>query len=149
MMEPLLIAIISITALFFGILLLKLLIPQWFQKPRCALCIAVSLTWVALLTLNFLGLFRDTLLIAVLMGQSTVGVFYLLEAKVAERFTLFRLPFLLTLTALAYMILMRTMVVSALLSLISLWVLFALIFLFRDGAAQVWFKKILDCCRRW
>ncbi len=52
-------------------------------KP-CAICAAVSLTWVALLGLKFAGIEINSLLIGILMGESVVGIMYLFERKAQE-----------------------------------------------------------------
>jgi hypothetical protein len=67
----LLIAIFSIIILYFIIALSPL--------KLCAVCSAVSLTWLGLLASYFLNLHQDILLIGILMGGSVVGLMYQLE----------------------------------------------------------------------
>src|SRR3989344_3178232 len=89
--------ILMITVLFFFLLLIKGIFKKWFKKEFCVICAAVSLTWITLLILSWLEIFNDKTIIALLMGMSILGIFYLVENKVKERLTLFRLPFLLSL----------------------------------------------------
>lgn len=45
----------------------------------CAICVAVSVTWVIMLALLFGGLAVSTESVAILMGMSTVGLMYKME----------------------------------------------------------------------
>ena len=71
----------------------------------CVLCASLAGTWLVLLVLYRTGEYGNTLLLALLMGQSVTGLHYLLEKKVPDDLLVFRLPFVLTLTALAYLLL--------------------------------------------
>lgn len=55
------------------------LINRWRVKKFCPICTAVSVTWLWLLLTYFLGWHVDTLLIALLMGGSVVGIMYQLK----------------------------------------------------------------------
>src|SRR3989338_1578922 len=99
-METILVSLLSITALFLMFLFLKN-----YASRICAICLAVSVTWIILLVLFWQGYFGDKVLIGLLIGQSIVGIYYLLEQKVSERMTIFRLPFLLSLMVAAYTLL--------------------------------------------
>ena len=90
--------------LFFILLVIK----NFFKEHRerfCVICVTVSLTWVVLLVLFWLKLFEDKIIIALLMGQSILGVYYILEGQVKEELKIFRLPFLLTLIIIGYLLL--------------------------------------------
>ncbi len=128
---------------FFVILLIKVLI----KKEFCAICAAVSLTWVFLIVLNKMSLFDDKTFIAVLMGQSVLGIFYLAEKKAANNLKFFRLPFLLSLTFLAYFVI-GEFVFSVAKLLLALWLFFLAIFLYRHNAkVNVFVEKIIACCK--
>ena len=90
--------VVAITLSVAGLFLLFLGVQQLTSVRVCALCAAVSVTWLVLLALYLLGYVTAPIVIAVLMGESVTGVFYLLERKTSERLHLFRLPALLTLT---------------------------------------------------
>lgn len=134
--------LITIVA-FFVILLIKSLI----KKEFCAICVAVSLTWIFLLILNKLSLFDNKIVIAVLMGQSVLGIFYLAEKKAQNNLKFFRLPFLLTLTFVAYSVI-GEFVFSVAKLLLGLWLFFLAIFLYRNNAkVNVFVEKIIACCK--
>lgn len=70
-MTLLLITVSSIILLYFIVALSPL--------KFCAICSAVSLTWLGLLGAYFLNFHQDILLIGILMGGSVVGLMYQLE----------------------------------------------------------------------
>ena len=143
--NPLTLAIIGITAAFVVALAAKRVIARQF----CALCAAVSVTWIAMLALAYAGAITDRTLIALLVGQSVTGVYYAAETRVPKRWTLFRLPFIVTLTVIAYSAVVATIVPSAMLVALALWLAFGIVYAMRNRAARVWFARIVDCCRRW
>ena len=132
----------GITLLFFVILVLKNIFNL---RKACAICLAVTLTWVVLLILYFLNIFNDKIIIAILIGHTSLGIFYLWEKKVKERTKLFRLPYLLTSILIIYHIL-NGFVISSLYFILGLWALFFIIYLFKNNKLA---KKIIECCRRW
>lgn len=136
-----------ITAFFFGVVLFKNL----FRKEICAICAAVSLTWVGMLVLYLLDLFSDQVLVALLMGQTVLAIYYLMEKKVVEKLTLFRLPFLLTLIAGAYSLLsLPEDIFVVIVLLLGMWVLFFLFYLSRNNQRmQSFTQKIIECCKKW
>ncbi|MBI5065164.1 hypothetical protein HZA97_02905 [Candidatus Woesearchaeota archaeon] len=75
----LILGIILVLYLFFAIF--KKSIEKTAKIKVCAICLAVSLTWISLLTLYFFELFKDKIIIAILMGQSTVGIMYSFDKK--------------------------------------------------------------------
>ena len=149
-MNPILFSLGTITGLFFIFLLFK----KVLKKEFCVLCAAVSLTWISLLFIYYGGLFQDKVIIAILMGQTSMGIFYLLEKKVSKEITIFRLPFLLALTLSLYALISWATafkeIISSLFLLISIWAIFIGIFLFRNNK---WFGKLItklvECCKRW
>ncbi|HLC97399.1 MAG TPA: hypothetical protein VJC21_01300 [Candidatus Nanoarchaeia archaeon] len=146
-MEALLFSLLPI----LGFFLLLLLVQAITKKQFCALCGAVFLTWALLLVLYFAGSFDNTVIIALLLGQSTLGVFYLAEKKVAEPLKLFRLPFLLTLIVLAYTMLTLSPVTRTLLLVLgSLWLIFVVLYVYRQNRKfKTLVEKIIACCRNW
>src|SRR3989304_9072472 len=95
-MEPLFLTLAGITILFFLFLIMRNL-----SKKICAICLAVSLSWIILLTFYFWGYFLDKTIIAILMGMSVLGLFYMFY----EELSVFKLPFILTLVFIVYSIL--------------------------------------------
>lgn len=147
-MENITLILIGISALFFILLLVKEIFNKR-KKKFCAICTAVSLTWIILLVLYFLDIFNDKIILALLIGHTSLGIFYLVENKVKEKFKLFRLPFLLTLIILFYY-LIQGFIFESLLFIIILWVLFILIYSFKNNKGlNLFAKKIIECCKRW
>ena len=143
--EPLLL-LGSIVFVFILILTLQRRIP-W---RMCAICIAVSLTWIVSLGLFHLGYLENQLLIALLMGQSMLGVYYLLESNVKEHYLTLRVPFLLTITYLGYMGLTLQINLYVILLLFTLWAVGGLILTFRHQPRfRATAQKLIECCRNW
>lgn len=148
--NPLLFALILTAVLFFIFLFIKQISPEKIKRKFCVICAAVSVGWLALLILFKLKIFLNFEIIALLMGQTILGIFYLWENKTREKFKLFRLPFLLTLTTTAYFILISNILIMPLLFLIILWFIFCIIYLLRDKESMgEIFRKILECCKKW
>jgi len=80
---------LAITVLFALLIGLRSL----FNLKICALCGAVSATWIVLLVMFYTGIFNNPIILGILMGGSVVGTMYLLEQKLPERFQIFKLPF--------------------------------------------------------
>lgn len=139
--------IVAMTSVF----LIGLLVQSFTRLRFCAVCVAVSGTWLTLLGARFAGYAIDPAIVGVLMGESIVGVYYLLEKKAPVGWQIFRWPFLITATALVYLILGISAAYNlTLLLLFLLWVIFAGIYACREYPA---FKKIAErviaCCRDW
>jgi len=133
---------IGITLLFFLILALKNILNL---KKICVICFSITLMWITLLTLYFLDIFTDKIIIAILMGHTSLGLFYILEKKIKKNFLLFRLPYLLTSISLVYFIL-NGFITSILYFILGLWLLFTLIYLLKFNKLT---KKIIECCKKW
>lgn len=145
-MEFLFYTISGITALFFILLILKNIF-KW--KKFCALCVSVSLTWIVLLILYFLKLFSNKIILAILMGHTSLGLFYLWEKKAGEKFKIFRLPLLLTFIFIIYSLL-ENFEFNSLLLILGLWIVFFLIYLFRNNRRfNKLTKKLIECCKKW
>jgi uncharacterized membrane protein YadS len=72
------IPLIAIPVLYFLISLLKPHLQKALPFNICAICLAVSLTWLVLLPLFLLGKV-EPLPLAILMGMSLTGIMYKLE----------------------------------------------------------------------
>lgn len=139
-------AILSIVILFPILLLGKRATKFRF----CVICTSVSLTWIGLLVIRFAEWTVDPVVLALLMGESVVGVYYLLEKKVPERFYLFRLPALITLTLAAYTVIAVDIYYPALYIALLVWIVFGLIYVFRErpGIKKA-ARRIIECCKDW
>ncbi len=135
--------LIGITLLFFILLFVKSLFKN--KKKFCMICLSVSLIWITLLILYYFNIFTDKLIIAILMGHTSLGIFYLLEKKVKKELLFFRLPYLLTSISLIYFIL-SDFIINSLYVLFGLWLLFIVIYLFKNKGFS---KKIIECCKKW
>lgn len=139
----------SISALFFVLLVVKSVVQKVFKKDFCVICASISLTWLSLLILYKLSLFKNGLVIALLIGCSVVGIFYAVEKKVSEKFKLFKLPFLLSMIFIAFSLLsLPDDFVKILIFLLVLWLLFITTFFYsnNDKVHSV-VEKIIECCK--
>ena len=118
----------------------------------CVLCASLAGTWLVLLGLYRAGAYGNPLLLALLMGQSVTGLHYLLEKKVPDDLLVFRLPFVLTLTALAYLLLAPGAPVAAALAavLAVAWAAALAVYARRDvGRFRRLARQLVECCRDW
>lgn len=143
--------IIAITGFFILLLAGKSFARRVVRKRVCVLCASVSLTWIALLFLHYLGFFPNSVLLAVLMGESVTGIYYVLERKVPEAYRLFRLPFLLTATIAVYFLLDFSFIDALTIFVIAIvWLLFGAVYLFRAAPrVRSIGEKIIACCKNW
>ena len=146
-MNPVFIVIAVVSVLFAALLAGKTVMKWKF----CVICMSVSATWIALFLLYRLGRFPYPVVIAVLMGQSVVGAYYLAEKRVREHLLLFRLPLLLTLTAGAYVLLGEVpRMAPAALFLGVLWALFGIVYAYRHvPSVRKMTDRVIACCRDW
>lgn len=139
--------IIVLTTLFILFIALRSI----FKMHICALCAAVSTTWILLLALLYTGKEIDPILIGILMGGSAVGLMYYLEDKLPERYHIFKFPFLITLILLIYLLLAQDAGGSRFyIDLTSLWAVFIVLYFLRhrqifEGAI----KQLIECCKNW
>ena len=142
---------LSVFLLFLMIVLtffILLFIKSFLKKEFCVLCLAVSITWSGFYFLYFFDVFDNLLIIAILMGQSLLGIYYLTEKKFGERLALFRLPFLLTITFIAYSAVSFSFVYSVVKLLMFLWIVFIILFLYQSNTTlQKLVNKIIACCK--
>lgn len=139
--------LISLTILFILFVALRSI----FKMHICALCAAVSTTWILLLALLYTGREIDPILIGILMGGSAVGLMYYLENKIPERYHIFKFPFLITLVLPIYLLLAQDTGNSRLyIGLASLWTVFiALYFLRHRKNFKSTVKRLIECCKNW
>jgi len=149
-MEKMFLIFVGISVLFFVLLGVRELLGKRKGKV-CAICFAFSLGWIVLLVLYFLGKFEDKSIIALMMGMTLLGLFYLWERSVKERVLLFRLPFLLTLVLVGYSLLEGIVYgYSVIVFLGFLWVVFVLIYFYNSkGRMGGFMRKVVECCKKW
>jgi len=73
--------LLGILTLFIVLVILR----KQVKHKICAICGAVSLTWITLLILTYLGFAIDPLIIGILMGESVTGIMYLFERKIKSK----------------------------------------------------------------
>lgn len=145
MLDNLTLTLLGITSLFVIMLILKETLPKKLKDRFCVICVSVSLTWIILLGLFFTEIFADKTIIAMLMGMSATGLFYLFY----EKLSIFKLPLLLTFIFIIYIIL-ENFILESLYFLVTIWALFTVIYLFRkDSRLKSQVNKLIECCRKW
>lgn len=138
--------LIGITVLFAILVALR----SVFSLKICALCGAVSIIWLTLLLLFYVGYVINPILIALLVGGSVVGGMYLLEQKIPEKYQIFKLPYFLTLILVAYFVLTQGVDVYVLIVPGVVWLIVLLIHTGRRVEKfKVVGRKIIECCKNW
>lgn len=139
--------LLLLTSFFVGsVLFRKLSIVK-----LCAICSAVSLTWLVLLSIYLTRGDTDPLILGILMGGSAVGVMYYLSSKLSEKYQLLRFPFLISLFWVIYQVI-RTggPVIQELLIIVGMWIVFGTIFLFyQNNRLKEIGKRLIECCKNW
>lgn len=141
--------LLNVVSAIVGIFFLLLLIKNVFKLKFCVICSSFTLTWVGLILLGYFGYFQDRVLIALLMGHASLGLFYLFEEKVKRDVKILRLPVLLTLMMSAYAVVFDFNVdFSAYILLLALWVIFGFVYLFKNNSrVNTFANKLIECCR--
>jgi len=144
---------IDVTVTLVGILVFFLIILG-FRSVRslkvCALCGAVSLTWLVLLCLLYVGYEVDPVLIGILMGGSGVGLVYLLEQKLPEHYQIVKTPFYLSFVVLAYALLGGSIGITTGAMLIVIWIVFLVVYFARHTKKLSEIaKRVIACCKNW
>jgi hypothetical protein len=146
-MTQTLVVLLSVTSVFAILLAAK----SFLRIKICPLCAGVFLTWTALLAMSWLGYAVDRTIVAVLVGESVVGLYHLAEKKFKAEWGVFRLPFLLSLTLVAFLLLgadRRPLPAAAFLAI--LWLIPAAAYAWRHKpAGRELMKKLIACCRDW
>ncbi len=138
----------GISILFFILLGVKEFFNKKLKEKFCVLCFSIIFAWVILLILNFLNLFQDKILIAILMGHTSLGLFYFFEMHFKRWMEIFKLPLLLTFISAIYFLLENFEIVSFVI-LVFLWGVFFIIYLFRKGGIKPYVNKLVECCKKW
>ncbi len=107
------------------------------------------MTLVLFLVLLWLNRFKEPLLVGILLGHSSLGIYYLAEKKMSSELLLFRLPLLLTLISIAYVLLVRQHLSIILLFLAVFWLLFIGLYALRTTKLKNMVQKIVKCCKKW
>ena len=129
------------------IFIASLIIRNLLNKAFCSLCVAVASVWLVLLYLYKSGRFSDGVLLALLVGQSITGIFYLTYRKLPKSLRIFSLPFFLSLTAVLYMLITADIQLAVFILLLVLWLAAWIIFTYRNDPAKKAITKILaKCC---
>lgn len=140
------IALGVLTALF----LLLVTIRSVSDRTFCVLCVSVSGTWLFLLGLFFIGRYEEPIIIALLIGQSIVGVYYRLQATLPDRFEIFTLPYILTATVGGYLLLSTANWSTILIALGIVWLVASLGYYYRENQTlRTYFDAVIACCRDW
>ncbi len=139
-----------VIGIFFLSLFVKSFLPRNMKEKACSICVAFFLTWVFLLGFYYLGNFDNLIIISLFMGMSIVGFFYLIERKVKEELTFFRLPFLLSLVLVGYFVLTLENLFREFILVIFLWIIFIAVYSYRnDSSFGMFVDKIVECCKKW
>jgi len=134
---------LAISLIFIASLIVKNLV----NKAFCSLCVAVASVWLVLLFLYKADRFSDGILLALLVGQSITGIFYLTYRKLPKSLRIFSLPFFLSLTAVLYMLITADIQLAVFILLLVLWLAAWIIFTYRNDPAKKAITKILaKCC---
>ena len=129
------------------IFIASLIIRNLLNKAFCSLCVAVASVWLVLLYLYKTDRFSDGILLALLVGQSITGIFYLAYRKLPKSLRIFSLPFFLSLTAVLYMLITADIQLAVFILLLVLWLAAWIIFTYRNDPAKKAITKILaKCC---
>lgn len=147
-MDNLLLVLITLTATFFILLGLKELFKQIIKREFCVICVAVFFTWIILLALYKSGLFNDIIIISLLVGETVLGIFYLLESKVNDNLKIFRLPALLTLISASYFLLAKNNILNSFIFLSILWIVFIFLYFYRNNSKiKSIIERLIECCK--
>lgn len=80
-----LLPLISIPLIYLLVAIIKPSIQPKLPFNVCAICIAVSATWLILIGMWFFGIYVSLILLAILMGMSISGIMYKLEKLFSEK----------------------------------------------------------------
>lgn len=150
-MDNIFLVLAGISILFVILFLIKQFLNKRLKDKFCVICGSVVLTWAVLLVLYYLNIFKDIIIIAILIGESSLGIFYFVESKVKEQLKFFRLPFILTLIMLAYYLLTFSKdILPSLIFLLVLWAVFGLVYSYKNHKnINNFINKIIACCKEW
>lgn len=140
--------LVLLTSFFIGSVL--------FQKitgiKLCAICAAVSCTWLVLIFLYFTKGNIDPLILGILMGGSVVGAMYYLSSKLPEKYQLLKFPFLLSAFWIVFKIIRGAEgdILKEIFFMGTVWVVFGIIFILYDSdRLKEAGKRLIECCKNW
>lgn len=140
---------LGIIILFFIFLIFKQFLPAKIKENFCVICASIISSWIILLILNYLEIFNNEVLIALLIGISVAGGFYFIDSKVNEKTKIFKLPLLLSLALIAYSLIDLEGTLKPIFLLGILWIVFGFIYLLSGKNLKSLAKKLVECCKRW
>ena len=139
-------ALTGLTTLFFLLLGLK----NWTEWSFCAICVASTMTWIALTGLYILNLFDSLILIVLMAGMTLHGLYQLWEEKSSRKYLVFRLPLLLTGITALYQAFVWQIYFELLGLLTALWAIFLTMYFYRENDRfEAYVDDIVECCREW
>ncbi|OGL70884.1 hypothetical protein A3B32_00735 [Candidatus Uhrbacteria bacterium RIFCSPLOWO2_01_FULL_53_9] len=101
-MNIILLILISVAAWY----LIFLAVKSRRAKPfPCAYCLATVATWIVGLALTAVNVIHAPLLLAILMGQSSLGFFFKLKERAPRTLSVIQLPYFFTATLLTFAVL--------------------------------------------
>lgn len=118
----------------------------------CAICSAVSGTWLILLFLYFIKGNADPLAIGILMGGSAVGIMYYLSSKLPENYQLLKFPFLLSIFWIVFKIIrdIEGDILREIFFVGIVWIVFGIILiLYSNNRFKEVGKRLIECCKNW
>lgn len=135
--------LLVITLLFALVLVFK----HFSNNKICAICAGISLTWIGFLVLYKTDRFHDPVILALLIGQSIAGLFYLGERKLPKSLRIFSLPYFISLTALSYVVITGKTILPAMLLALGLWLAAWLVFSYRNDPGKAPLANaVMNCC---
>lgn len=136
-----------LTALF----VVALVVKTKTGSRICAICAAVSGTWIALLLMYWVGNYQSHLLLAILFGQSVVGGMYFGKHSLPNKFDVFTLPYVLTATAIGYVLIGgRWPTGEVTVFLAATWMVAVFLLAYRENErVRGVSEAVIDCCRDW
>ncbi len=134
-----------------GSFVVGILLRQRFTS-LCAICFAVSITWIVGLVLFLIPEmdgYVDPLALGILMGGSAIGGLYYLGPRTKEELHVFKLPYAITAFFVAHSVITKDLDVRLLAIITGIWIVFLILYGTRNTSAKSWFNKIVACCRDW
>ena len=137
---------LGIVVVFYAVLALKPVL----KLSVCSICAAVSLSWVTLLALRAFDWYSNDVLLALLMGMSVVGGYYLWERHAKSDQLIFRLPVLLSLAYFAWSVILLQLDLALFTLIAVVWLLHGLLYVYRNSPSiKPRVDKIIACCSNW
>jgi hypothetical protein len=142
---------LTLTLLLIIIIFLAVISIKFLSKIKlCALCSAVSLTWVSLTILFYLGFPINPIIIALLIGGTAAGLTNKISTMVPDRYLIFKLPFYLIFIFGAFLLTTKKFIQSSFWIVLVLLIISILIYWHRNSKNMLnIFNKIINCCKNW